>query len=139
MCPNALDSITIQGFKSIASVERLELRPINVVIGPNGSGKSNFIAVFAFLRAIVEGRLTDYVMAAGGAERVLHFGSKNHAGDAPPPRVSRRNKWVRAEARADGRRWPLSVFRECVCQGSDVPGYPRDQPPPIATRARGAH
>jgi predicted ATPase len=76
MSSNALDSITIQGFKSIASVEKLDLRPINVLIGSNGSGKSNFIGAFAFLRAIVEGRLRDYVTAAGGAEKVLHFGSK---------------------------------------------------------------
>jgi predicted ATPase len=76
MSANALDSITIQGFKSIASVEKLELRPVNVVIGSNGSGKSNFIGVFAFLRAIREGRLREYVTAAGGAEKVLHYGSK---------------------------------------------------------------
>jgi predicted ATPase len=71
-----LDYITIKGFKSIASIEKLELRPINVVIGANGSGKSNFLGVFNFLRAISEGRLSDYVTRAGGAERVLHFGSK---------------------------------------------------------------
>lgn len=76
MSSNALDSITIQGFKSIASVEKLGLGPINVVIGANGSGKSNFIGVFAFLHAIREGRLREYVTAAGGAEKVLHFGSK---------------------------------------------------------------
>lgn len=76
MPSTALDYITIQGFKSIASVEKLALRPINVVIGPNGSGKSNFIGVFSFLHAIREGRLGDYVTAAGGAEKVLHFGSK---------------------------------------------------------------
>ncbi|SRR5260221_1362684 len=76
MPSNALDYITIRGFKSIASVEKLELRPINVLIGPNGSGKSNFIGVFAFLHAIREGRLRDYVTAAGGAEKLLHFGSK---------------------------------------------------------------
>jgi predicted ATPase len=76
MPTNALDYITIQGFKSIASIEKLALRPINVVIGPNGSGKSNFIGVFAFLHAIREGKLRDYVTAAGGAEKVLHFGSK---------------------------------------------------------------
>jgi predicted ATPase len=73
---NALDYITIRGFKSIASVEKLELKPINVVIGPNGSGKSNFIGAFAFLRAIREGRLRRYVIEAGGAEKVLRFGSK---------------------------------------------------------------
>lgn len=72
----ALDSITIRGFKSIASIENLSLRPLNVLIGSNGSGKSNFIGVFNFLHAIREGRLADYVAKAGGAEKVLHFGSK---------------------------------------------------------------
>jgi predicted ATPase len=71
-----LDYITVKGFKSFASIEKLLLQPINVVVGPNGSGKSNFIGVFAFLNAIREGRLQDYVTKAGGAEKVLHFGSK---------------------------------------------------------------
>lgn len=77
MPSHALDHITIQGFKSIASIEKLELKPINVVIGANGSGKSNFVGAFAFLHAVREGRLSQYVTAAGGAEKLLHFGSKN--------------------------------------------------------------
>ncbi|MSQ14633.1 MAG: chromosome segregation protein SMC [Dehalococcoidia bacterium] len=71
-----LSSITVKGFKSIASIEELELGPINVLIGANGSGKSNFVGVFSFLHAIREGRLNDYVIQAGGANKVLHFGSK---------------------------------------------------------------
>jgi predicted ATPase len=71
-----LDSITVRGFKSIASIKRLELSAINLVVGPNGSGKSNFIGVFSFLHAIREGHLHDYVIKAGGADKVLHFGSK---------------------------------------------------------------
>lgn len=71
-----LDYITIKGFKSIASVKKLALLPINLIIGPNGSGKSNFIGVFSFLHEIREGRLNDYVRKAGGAEQLLHFGSK---------------------------------------------------------------
>jgi predicted ATPase len=71
-----LDYITVKGFKSFDAIEELRLSPINVVIGPNGSGKSNFIGVFAFLNAIGEGRLQKYVTEAGGAEKVLHFGSK---------------------------------------------------------------
>ncbi|MDP2936554.1 MAG: AAA family ATPase, partial [Dehalococcoidia bacterium] len=71
-----LDYITVTGFKSIVSVEQLELRPINVMIGANGSGKSNFIGVFAFLHALREGRLQDYVAKAGGADKILHFGAK---------------------------------------------------------------
>lgn len=71
-----LDYITINGFKSIASLEKLALGPINLIIGPNGSGKSNFIGVFSFLHEIREGRLNDYVRRSGGAEQLLHFGSK---------------------------------------------------------------
>src|SRR5437870_5257685 len=71
-----LDFITVKGFKSIASIEELKLEPINVLIGANGSGKSNFIGVFSFLHAIREGHLRDYVAMAGGAERILHFGSR---------------------------------------------------------------
>jgi predicted ATPase len=76
MPSTALDYITVKGFKSITSIEKLQLRPVNVLIGSNGSGKSNFIGVFALLHAIRDGRLRDYVVEAGGAEKVLHFGSK---------------------------------------------------------------
>jgi len=76
MATPELHSITVKGFKSIASIEDLSLAPINVIIGPNGAGKSNFIGVFSFLNAIREGRLKDYVGKAGGADRILHFGSK---------------------------------------------------------------
>ena len=69
-----LDYITIEGFRSIASIEKLEIHPINVLIGPNGSGKSNFVGVFSFLQAIRQGGLRDYVAKAGGAGRLLHFG-----------------------------------------------------------------
>lgn len=76
MAIDALDYITVKGFKSIRSIEKLELKPINILIGPNGSGKSNLLEVFAFLHAIREGRLQNYVIEAGGAEKVLYFGSK---------------------------------------------------------------
>jgi predicted ATPase len=76
MPSNALDYITIKGFKSIASIEKLKLGPINVLIGANGSGKSNFLDAFRLLQHIGEGRLSNYVGTAGGAEKILHFGSK---------------------------------------------------------------
>ena len=50
--PALLDWITIKGFKSIALLERLPLRPINVLIGANGSGKSNFLEAFSLLQAL---------------------------------------------------------------------------------------
>jgi predicted ATPase len=72
----ALDQITIKGFKSIKLIEALPLNAVNVVIGPNGSGKSNFIEAFSFLRSVREGQLQGYVAAAGGADRLLHFGAR---------------------------------------------------------------
>ena len=71
-----IGKISIKGFKSIGDVDRLELHPINVLIGPNGSGKSNFIEAFSFLHEIREGRLQEYIGRSGGAEKLLHFGSK---------------------------------------------------------------
>ncbi len=70
-----LDKIKIQGFKSIRDVE-FELHNINILIGPNGAGKSNFIGAFKMLNNIVEQNLQVYVGKSGGAERLLHFGSK---------------------------------------------------------------
>ena len=70
-----IDWITVKGFKSIRSVERLPLRARNVLVGANGSGKSNFIEVFAFLNALRSGRLQYYTRRAGGADRILHFGT----------------------------------------------------------------
>jgi len=71
-----LDWISVKGFKSIASIEKLHLGAINVVIGANGSGKSNFIGVFSFLHALREGHLQEYVVRGGGASKLLHFGAK---------------------------------------------------------------
>lgn len=70
----ALDWITIRGFRSLRSVEKLPLRRINVIIGANGSGKSNFITAFSFLHAIREGRLEETVKRGGGADEFLYYG-----------------------------------------------------------------
>lgn len=72
-----LEYITIEGFKSIASLQSLELGSINLLIGANGAGKSNFVGLFALLQAVIEGPLERFVAKAGGAENLLHFGSKN--------------------------------------------------------------
>ncbi|MBV8130093.1 MAG: AAA family ATPase, partial [Planctomycetaceae bacterium] len=63
-----MDYLTVKGFRSIKSIEKLELRPINVLVGANGSGKSNFLEVFAFLRFLRQGHLVVYTDRAGGAE-----------------------------------------------------------------------
>lgn len=82
----------VGGFKSIYHLA-VELRSLNILIGANGSGKSNFIDAFSLVRALSEEQLQTYVGRAGGAERILHFGSKETAqlmlsvrfGRAEPP------------------------------------------------------
>ncbi len=73
----SVERITIEGFKSIDRLEELPLKSINILIGPNGSGKSNFIGVFSLLNEIRQGRLRNYVARSGGADKILHFGSRN--------------------------------------------------------------
>lgn len=72
-----LDWITIEGFRSIRSIQKLHLLPLNILVGANGSGKSNFLEAFSFLRSILHGELRNYTRRAGGAERILHFGSSS--------------------------------------------------------------
>lgn len=70
--------ITIEGYRSIASIKELELRPLNILIGANGSGKSNFLGALEFLgkMARVAPSFHEHVQRAGGADRLLHYGSK---------------------------------------------------------------
>ncbi len=75
---SAIRAITIQGFRSIAELRELELRPLNVLIGANGSGKSNFLGALRLLRTAIlsASQTSDYVRRSGGASRLLHYGSK---------------------------------------------------------------
>ncbi len=70
-----LTHIELRGFKSIKELN-LGLRPINVLIGPNGAGKSNFVSFFRMLDELIEGHLQLFVGRSGGANAMLHYGTK---------------------------------------------------------------
>lgn len=80
----ALDKLTIKGFKSIQALEDFELTNLNVLIGGNGAGKSNFIDFFRMLRAMMElplpgldnASLRAYVADGGGSDDFLFNGPK---------------------------------------------------------------
>ncbi len=76
MASDTVQSITIEGFRSIRSIKDLPLRPINVLIGANGSGKSNFLEAFVFLAEAHSRKVDSYVAYNGGADKLLYFGSK---------------------------------------------------------------
>ena len=73
---NALERLTIKGFKSIKSLEDFELGKLNVMLGGNGTGKSNFVDIFRMLRAMVDENFTNFITKRGGADDFLFNGPK---------------------------------------------------------------
>lgn len=71
-----IDKLTIQGFKSIRSLENFEMRDINVLIGANGVGKSNFVSYFRMLRELIQGKLQTWVGKQDYANHILTYGVK---------------------------------------------------------------
>ena len=71
-----LESVRIQGFRSLADVELSGLGATSVLIGSNGSGKSNFIRFFEMLSWMLRSsRLGEFVERHGGADDQLYGGN----------------------------------------------------------------
>lgn len=71
-----IDAISIKNYKSIKNIEDLKLTNLNILIGANGAGKSNFISFFKMLNMMIEKKFQEYIKVQGGADNILHFGSK---------------------------------------------------------------
>lgn len=71
-----LKSLTLEGFKSIRTLENFELRRLNLLIGANGAGKSNLVGFFSFLRNLVAQNLNVTTGTMGGADSILFLGRK---------------------------------------------------------------
>ncbi|MGX2970838.1 AAA family ATPase [Helicobacter sp. T3_23-1059] len=71
-----VDKITIQGYKSIKSLENFELKDLNILIGANGVGKSNFISAFRLLKEMYNKRLQLYTQSKS-PDNLLYFGRKH--------------------------------------------------------------
>ena len=77
MAPTMMESVKIQGFRSLANVEISKMPKATVLIGANGSGKSNFIRFFEMLSWMLRSRqLSDFIARQGGADDQL-FGGNN--------------------------------------------------------------
>jgi len=70
-----LEQIILKGYKSFRELD-LSLAPVNVLIGANGAGKSNFIGIFQMLHRMMNGDLQHHIARSGGANQILHYGSK---------------------------------------------------------------
>jgi predicted ATPase len=74
--PAKLKSIELENWKSLKNLQ-LGFEDINVLIGPNGSGKSNLVQFFYMLNMMMTGSLQLFIGRSGGANSLLHYGSKN--------------------------------------------------------------
>jgi len=70
-----LTRIALDGYKSIKQMS-LELRQLNVLIGANGSGKTNLVSFLKLLNEMLGERLQIFIGTSGGAQSLLHYGSK---------------------------------------------------------------
>lgn len=69
--------LSIQGFRSLAHVDSLELPQMALLIGTNGAGKSNLIKFVEMLGVMLKGKkLQQYVDFEGGADNLLFMGAK---------------------------------------------------------------
>lgn len=69
-----IDKLTIEGFKSIRSLEDFDLKGLNVLIGANGAGKSNLVSFFRLLRVMADEGLEAFVADQGGSDGFFFLG-----------------------------------------------------------------
>lgn len=76
----SLESVHIEGFRSLADVTFRPRPGVTVLLGPNGAGKSNILHFFRMMTAMLrEQRLAEFVGLNGGADDQLFGGGERTA------------------------------------------------------------
>ena len=72
-----IEEVSIEGFRSLAKVEKLKLPNLTVLIGANGAGKSNLIRFFEMLAWMLRGQnLQDFIARNGFGDDQLYMGAR---------------------------------------------------------------
>ena len=75
--PARIKSITIEGFRSLRSIQNLELPRLSVLIGANGAGKSTLIRFFEMLSWMLKSKnLQEFVLRHGGGDDQFFMGAR---------------------------------------------------------------
>lgn len=74
---NRIRSVTIEGFRSLRSIQKLELPLLTVLIGANGAGKSTLIRFFEMLSWMLKAKnLQEFIVRHGGGEDQFFMGAR---------------------------------------------------------------
>lgn len=75
--PARIKSVTIEGFRSLKNIQRLELPQLTVLIGANGAGKSILIRFFEMLSWMLKAKnLQEFVLRHGGGDDQFFMGGR---------------------------------------------------------------
>ncbi|MBI5590744.1 MAG: AAA family ATPase [Deltaproteobacteria bacterium] len=73
-----LIQLVVKGFKSIhPDGQLINFGDVTVLLGPNGAGKSNLVSFLKMLNFIAREELQIFIGKQGGADALLHYGSKH--------------------------------------------------------------
>ena len=76
-----ITEVSIEGFRSLKRIEKLQIPQLTVLIGANGVGKSSFIRLFEMMGWMLRARnLQEFVLRKGGGDDQFFMGSY-HAAD----------------------------------------------------------
>lgn len=77
--PARIKSVTIEGFRSLRSIQNLELPQLSVLIGANGAGKSTLIRFFEMLSWMLKSKsLQEFVFRQGGGDDNFSWAREKH-------------------------------------------------------------
>lgn len=75
--PARIKSVTIEGFRSLKDIQKLELPQLTVLIGANGAGKSTLIRFFEMLSWMLKAKnLQEFVLRHGGGDDQFFMGAR---------------------------------------------------------------
>ena len=72
-----ITEVSVEGFRSLQRIEKLQIPRLTVLIGANGAGKSSFIRFFEMLSWMLRARdLQGFVLRKGGGDDQFFMGSR---------------------------------------------------------------
>lgn len=73
-----IQSVTIEGFRSLRHIDALELPQLTVLMGANGAGKSNLIRFFEMISWMLKSQnLQEFVLRHGGGDDQFFMGARH--------------------------------------------------------------